>query len=198
MQENNTKDLLLEIYSFLHLNILDKTIKKINLAQNGQGKTLEKFHTKLLKKFGENISIDWMVDYCLYQVHYWHDKTVQNKLTLGWTMGDKALDRFMNRPQGKSFYEDKMLKRKLGLTREELKNKWRKITVDHPLLKFKSTPQEDAIKKQFLNQDIGFYQCLSMTTLVSDSLICEQCNFKGECKKSLRKLYPELARVRGM
>jgi hypothetical protein len=197
MQENN-KDLLLEIYSFLHIGILDKTIKRINLAQNGQGKTLEKFHAKLLKKFGENIGSDWMVDYCLYQVHYWHDKTVQNKLTLGWTMGDKALDRYLKRPQGKSFYEDKMLKRKLGLTREELKDKWRKVVVDHPLMKYKHTPQEDAIKKQFLNQDVGYYQCLTMTTMISDSEVCKGCRFTEECKKSLKKFSPELARVRGM
>jgi hypothetical protein len=198
MSESEIKNYLLEIYNFLHTSILDKSIHKINLAQNGQGKILDNFCSKIYKKFGDSIGVDWIVDYCIFQIHYWQDKTTNYKVTLGWVMGDKALDRYLQRPDGKMYYEDKMLKRKLGLTREELRKKWRKAEGKHPLSKYKETPHEDLIKAKFLNTELGYYQCQNSTTLYSNSKVCEICTYTEQCKKSLKIMYPELARIRGI
>lgn len=192
------REAVLEVYTFLYTSVLDRSVQKINLAQNGQGATLDNFCAKIHKRYGDSIGTDWIVDYCLSQVHYWLEKDTQYKVTMGWILGDKALERYLKRPQGKDFYEDRMLKRKLRMTRGELKAKWRKSEKGHPLAVFTVLPHEDRIKAQFLNTEFGFFQCQSMTTLYSDCLPCRDCGSQKECKILLKKSFPELARLRGI
>lgn len=198
MQLQEFRETVLEVYTFLYTRILDKGVRKINLAQHGQGTTLDKFCARVLERYGEAAGTDWIVDYLVYQVHYWHDKDTRYKVTLGWVLGEKALERFLRRPPGKTWYEDRMLQEKLGMSREELKKRWRLTTGEHPLQAYRNPVHEERIKAQYLNTEFGFFQCQTLTTLYTDCETCRKCLSQGKCKDLLKKIFPELARIRGI
>lgn len=152
--------------------------------------------TDFEKKYGE-ASIERLTDYCVAQVYYIY--TVGDRYLSRWrvshSFGGKAMQRFACPDCARYRREDRWLEER-NLSRAKLVAFVRDLDK-HPLERFIHPGYEEATKRRKLSTEVGFYICCSSTTLWTPfSKACGECAFAERCAERLKRMQPELYRLR--
>ena len=159
------------------------------------------------------LTIDWLFDYFNYQFSYWNFiKESKEKdgglylIQLHWILGKKALKRFNEKTQKDSYFYHSNFFPKFQIKKEDLievlQNKNLLETeeeeeVDKIIIFNGLNKREEELKQKRYNTIEGLEICLNFTTLFRfDSPLCENCNYRMSCKKTLRKNFPKIFQKR--
>lgn len=159
--------------------------------------TMDKCLVELELAFGDDLSDDRIVDYCVCQAYAMSkfDASLINNWTVAHSFGKNAVARFKSTSKGLKFYEDKWLAQG-ELSRPNLKSLIAN-RKDHPHFKFLYPAHEDITKERMINTDYGYYICGHSTLLWTPfSPACQKCDRTEACKKRTIEQYPELYRIR--
>ena len=174
-------------------NKVYKSNFKLNLDQVGQRKMVDNFVKVLATQFNiQSVGINTLLEFFSFSFAYWSTKTTKRRISLGWIIGKKTFNRWIERKDGVDYYTDKFLLEygvDLTLLRQEL---FEQETNDHGL-----DPAEELEKFRF-EGEMKLYNCLQHTTLYHHrSLHCLHCCNRITCKRLLRNTLPQLYRRRG-
>ena len=154
-------------------------------------RTVSEFLKEMRKEYGA-LSIDRIVDYCIFILHYYHDKDTR---PISHKFGKAAIKRFRETKVGKRWHEDMWLEKS-----DVCRSYFYGLAADkslHPQAKYIHLPHEENTKQRLLNQEVGYLICQASTLGWSPlSGICSQCNFTDRCMKETEVKYPELYRLR--
>lgn len=159
-------------------------------------RTINQCLDSLEKNFGDEISRDRIVDFCICQAYrvYCVDTKHTEKWGVQQYFGNKAIESFISTNKNRKYYEDKWLGNELP------RIKLLSLIADrkeHPQFKFIFPKYEENTKKRMINTDVGYYICGQSTLLWTPfSPTCQQCIKAEICKKRTQQSYPELYRIR--
>lgn len=159
-------------------------------------RTINKCMDSLEKNFGDEISRERIVDFCICQAYrvYCCDAKHTEKWGVQQYFGNKAIESFISTNKNRKYYEDKWLGEKVS------RHKLLSLIVnrkEHPQYKFIFPQYEEGTKKRMLNTDVGYYICGQSTLLWTPfSPTCQICTKIEACKQRIQQAYPELYRIR--
>lgn len=134
---------------------------------------------------------DELSTFFLFQFNRWHDLKTHRPITLGWIIGPKAIQRWLERSPGWTKSISKRLVARYGVV--FLTEADREV----PRLMVGLSDREEREKGRCYNTDLALTNCRTFTTLYHpESEWCEGCNYAKQCKKLQRKLYPKLHAAR--
>lgn len=213
LDTNKIPSILKECFLFYSYRIhnyiisIDGKIKyEFNYTENS---ALYSFSNFLKENKKHCLTIDWLFDYFNYQFSYWSfikekkEKTGETYLIqLHWVLGKKAFKRFESKSDKDTYFYHSNFFPKFKLKKEELiealQNKGllfiEEDKEEDKLISFNSLNiKEENIKKQKYNTVEGLELCLNFTTLFKfNSPLCEECNYRMTCKRTLKKNYPKV------
>jgi hypothetical protein len=160
-----------------------------------ENKLIEKFAFTFTKTF-DHFNVKYFYDYHCFQFSYWSKLTFTQSIRKGipdisWIIGPKAWDRWIDQ-KGHieswkySQFSDKVLFQDY-LNFIKFKDPTHKTEYN------KVFEVEEKERARFLNEMVGFYNCLSFTSLINPiSESCKVCNSQERCLGQLEKLYPNI------
>lgn len=177
----STQEILIKSFENYYQQAYEDLGYRVNISANE--KLINNFFKHLEKQGYPKYSIgqDFINRFLLFQFEYWLDKDLENKPTLNWFIGKKAIERFCNVEdwEQKSYF--------VSVNTAHLKDlKQSQQTSEYELEQ----------KKKYHNQEHGFIHCIENTTLYSSCIPCITCKFKVNCKELLKENYPLLFKRR--
>ena len=120
--------------------------------------------------YKDKLTQDFIWEYVSFQIAYWYNKKTNNKFAVSWVFGEKAIQRWENKPENYLYYTQLFLN-KLGIERPVF---YYKVNLR---IKF------EEMRALYFNTDKGFENCSINSFYSNDSKYCEICDFKEICKQ---------------
>lgn len=158
-----------------------------------------------------DIGVDFILNFFESGFNYWveerkdtfkHSRYGMGSIKLSWIIGKKAIERYekiklkdnTSWPRFKRYIRRVVgtdVLAKFGIDRDAEVNKSGSFLLE-------LRPVEENQKALYHNEEDGFAQCVTMTTLYNHkSKHCMLCKFSTDCKEMLRETYPKLYKNRG-
>ena len=142
------------------------------------------------------LSAERIADFCICQAYAFsgYGEEYRRRWQPSHSFGAKALERFAATTPARRYYEDRWM-HGYGLSREGLASEAGR--GEHPLTRFIFPAWEEPTKRRLLSTEAGYLNCGSSTLLwAPQSPACARCRSSLRCRERLRRLYPELYRLR--
>lgn len=184
------------VFSTIMKRMVNPSFKIVNPQGGIAMRTINTCLDSLEKIFGDEISRERIVDFCVCQAY--RVNCCDTKHTEKWGVqqyfGNKAIESFISTNKNRKYYEDKWLGEKVP------RHKLLSLIAnrrEHPQYKFIFPQYEEGTKKRMLNTDVGYYICGQSTLLWTPfSPTCQMCTKSETCKQRTQQAYPELYRIR--
>lgn len=130
----------------------------------------------------ESIGIDWIDRYYRFQWNYWLEKDLKREVQLGWIIGKKAFQRYIE------------------VTNWEQVDFWihqktqaiPKLSQENDQILADEFDLQNQARLKYHNTEQGFAWCIENTSLYVKSAICLRCRFNKKCRELLKVNYPSL------
>ncbi len=151
---------IIDIFNYLLIKVFNQRFVNIN------NKSLDlflSFYEKILTK-------DFIWNYISFQMAYWYDKRIKHKISLNWFFGEKAIQRWENRPESFLYYNQLFLN---------------KLGIEKPISYYKTDLRSkfEEVRSKDFNTDKGLENCLIGSFYSEHSNYCKTCEFKDICKQ---------------
>jgi len=201
MKKEDCRKYCLEIYQDLYRQVTLYSDFIVSTTKNDET-TLNKFVDSLYKIYGEQqIGINFLANIIESCFTYWVNQKTKfgtGIIMFNWIFGKKSLDRYESIKHLDSKmnpYKSRSIKKIVRATVLKKYNPSSKLLTNSA--KFTSVVEEEE-KARYLNEDIGFVWCSQNTTLYNHmSQYCMQCNYKKDCKETLKINYSKIYKLRG-
>lgn len=182
-----------KIYQKIYRRACDAPMYKVEGSKDTA--TIQSFLKLIDKKYSlASIGNQFIYDYITFQFNYWTQKDTRfgKSVPIGWVFGAKAFKRWLERPNHWKHHTAKNLAVK-GITPGILIG----LNFKKPnALEIHQSEEQE--KLRFLNDEIGFANCIESTTLYNHlSEYCQKCIHVLECKNLLKVNYLNVYLLRG-
>lgn len=149
-----------------------------------------------LEEFPKTIGEDFVKKFVFYGIQSWFnsgsEKDYSRSIRFNWIFGKTAISRWRKFDVGTNMYITR-----IGLKRDHNINI---VKRESNISKFINSlrPVEEKFKSELHNTKRGFLWCIANTTLYNHkSSWCATCEFKKQCKVTLKREYPKIYIKRG-
>lgn len=149
-----------------------------------------------VKRFGDGVGEELIQRFVEYGMQSWFndgtDKDYSRSIRYSWVFGSAAIKRwFALNGEVKTRCVNKGVKKRSGMNLV-------KCHTTIPQLLTVIRPAEESYKNAYYNTKRGLCWCVANTTLYHHrSALCAGCNYKVECKETLKNEFPKIYEIRG-
>lgn len=186
------KAAVIRLYNYFYNKIYERNFR-LDLAVGKQQKMVENFLRALSMYYPgiDSIGINFLIQYFAWSFKVRSEQKTKRNISLGWIVGKKALERFINRKSGEDYYVEAFL-HEYRINIDDLRSQFSQ-EEDKPQL----DPAEEMEKVRFTGE-ARLFNCLNKTTLYNHrSLNCIGCENRLACKSLLKRNHPKLYNKRG-
>lgn len=151
---------IISIFKFFTVKVLNQGSIEVNDRALGY----------FMRVYKNQINEKFIWDYIAFQMAYWYDKNTKFNFQASWVFGDKAIERWDNKPESWAYYTQLFLN-KVGIEKQ--------VTF----YKADLTSVFEEERSKFFNTDQGFAHCLLTSHYSENSNYCKICDFKDICKQ---------------
>lgn len=157
-----------------------------------EGKMIDNFLIRLGELYGiEGLGVNFFIDYCSFAWNYWLGNTnkgsPKRKVKVGWIVGPKMIDRWLEKRDHYSNSYEYRLYSKLNTNRSKIRSELESIFASSEERGSQLSIVEENEKTRFKNYPLAqLYHCFQTTSLFnSRSVHCLVCKEKKKCKDIL-------------
>ncbi len=171
------------LYDYFYNKIYRDFNHSLDLENERWAAMILTFRKKVSKLYNyESIGTNFLIHYFCWQFNYWYNLNTKRRITLGWIIGPKALNRYQERNRDGDYYVGREIIREFDVDLQLLNSE---LNITESIVNISST--EESVKSSVPDDEARFFHCLMHTSLYNHrSLVCCLCSHQEDCKQYLK------------